>query len=81
MFLKIDNDQLTDVIILLKKIKVIDLLLYSISSLSIFSRKKYLKIAKYIFLNNIIIFIYYNIMIIYQNIITIKKHYIINLLE
>ena len=56
-----------------------------ISLLPIFSRKKYFKIAKYISLNNIVIFIYfniillyYNVMILYYKIITIKKYYMQN---
>ena len=56
MFLKTDIDQLTKVIILLQRIRVKYLLLYFITSLHIFNREKYFNIAKYIFLNNVIVF-------------------------
>ena len=58
-FFKLTMTNLQMLLFFLNKIRVIDLLLYFIAS--IFSRKKYFKIAKYIFLNNIIISMYYNI--------------------
>ena len=73
MFSKINDDKLINVFILVKRIWVIDLFLHFITFY--FYRKKYFKIAEYIFLNNIIIFIYYNIIILYHNIITIKNYY------
>ena len=65
MFSKINDDKLINVFILVKRIWVIDLFLHFITFY--FYRKKYFKIAKYIFLSSIIIFIYYNFISQYYN--------------